>query len=105
MASRAGDNPEATRRNTSIAHAGDVIIEVSPGWQIVDDGSGRASGVQRHTATDIPAFLTGPGVDRTDIDATVDARTLAPTLSRLLQMRAPNGASLPALNLNKPSKQ
>lgn len=99
IASRAGTDPEATKRNISPAHAGDVIIEVSPGWQIIDDGSGRASGVQRHTAIDIPAFIVGPDVKRMDFDQTVDARAIAPTLSRLLMMRAPNGASIPALNI------
>ncbi len=101
IASRAGSDPEATKRNTSLTHAGDVIIEVSPGWQIIDDGSGRASGVQRHTATDIPAFIVGPDITPVEIDETVDARALAPTLSRLLLMRAPNGASIPAINIKK----
>lgn len=99
IASRAGDNPAALKRNTSIAHAGDVIIEVSPGWQIVDDGSGRASGVQRHTAVDIPAYFIGHGIKRSHITDAVDARALAPTLTRLLMMRAPNGAVVPAINI------
>lgn len=99
MASRAGDNPAALKRNTSLAHAGDVIIEVSPGWQIIDDGTGRASGVQRLTATDIPAFISAPGLKRSHFSGTTDARVLAPTLSRLSGTRAPNGASLPPLDL------
>lgn len=99
MASRAGDNPAARKRNTSLAHAGDVIIEVSPGWQIIDDGTGRASGVQRHTATDIPAFIIAPGLKRLQVTEPVDARALAPSLCRIIQLRAPNGASVPALNL------
>lgn len=99
IASRAGDNPAAIKRNTSPTHAGDVIIEVSPGWQIVDDGSGRASAVQRHTAPEIPAYIIGPDIKRLQIDGITDARVLAPTLARLMLVRAPNGASLPALSL------
>ncbi len=99
LASRVGDNPEATKRNTSPSHAGDVIIEVSPGWQIIDDGTGHASGVQRHTATDFPAFIVGPDIKPKNIDETIDARALAPTLSRILLLRAPNGASVPAINI------
>jgi len=98
IASRAGDNPAALKRNTSLIHAGDVIIEVSPGWQIIDDGTGRASGVQRHNIPSTPAFFIAPGLKRLDINTPVDARAIAPTLSRLLHVRAPNGASLPALN-------
>ncbi|MDE6488190.1 MAG: hypothetical protein K2L46_02820, partial [Paramuribaculum sp.] len=99
LASRAGDNPDALKRNTSFTHAGDVIIEICPGWQIIDDGTGRASGALRHTAVDIPAFFIAPGLKRLHITESTDARTLAPTLSRLLLIRAPNGASVPALNL------
>lgn len=95
IASRAGDNPAALKRNTSLPHAGDVMIEVSPGWQIVDDGTGRASGVQRHTAVDAPAYIIMPGLKRSQITTMTDARQLAPTLCRLLMLRAPNGASLP----------
>lgn len=99
IASRAGDNPQAVKRNTSLTHAGDVIIEVAPGWQIVDDGTGRASGAQRHTAVDIPAFFIAPEMKRLQIDAPVDARTLAPTVAKLLLIRAPNGASVTGLNI------
>ena len=99
IASRAGDNPAALKRNTSLQHAGDVMIEVSPGWQIVDDGSGRASGVQRHTAVEAPAYIIMPGLKRSQITTMTDARRLAPTLCRLIMLRAPNGASLPPLNL------
>lgn len=99
LASRAGDNPDALKRNTSFTHAGDIIIEVAPGWQIIDDGTGRASGALRHTAADIPAFFVAPGLKRLQITESTDARTLAPTLSRLLLIRAPNGASVPAINL------
>ncbi len=98
-ASRAGDNPAALKRNTSLPHAGDVIIEVSPGWQIIDDGTGKASGVLRHNCPATPAFFVAPELKRLDITEPVDARAIAPTLSRLLHMRAPNGASLPSLNL------
>ncbi len=99
IASRAGENPAALKRNTSLSHAGDVIIEVSPGWQIVDDGSGKASGVQRHTAVDIPAFFIAPGLRQKNVPGTVDARALVTTLSRILNLRAPNGASVPSISL------
>ena len=95
----AGDNPDALKRNTSFTHAGDIIIEVAPGWQIIDDGTGRASGALRHTAADIPAFFVAPGLKRLQITENTDARILAPTLSRLLLIRAPNGASVPPINL------
>lgn len=99
IASRFGDNPQAIKRNTSLTHAGDVIIEINPGWQIVDDGSGKASGTQRHTAADIPAFFLAPEMKRLQIDTPVDARALAPTITKLLLIRAPNGASISPLNI------
>lgn len=102
IASRAGDNPQATKRNTSIAHCGDVIIEINPGWEIVDDESappGRTPAVERASATRIPAFILAPGVSAIQIDTPVDARALAPAVTGVLRIRAPNAASTNAINI------
>ncbi len=36
---RATDNPDATRRNTAMASAGDIFLAIAPGWQEIDDDS------------------------------------------------------------------
>lgn len=90
-----GDNAAAIKRNTLLSSAGDVIIDVAPGWEIVDDGTKRNPVVQRKARTVTPAFILGPGVSPRTIAETVDARRIAPTVARAIQLRAPNGASLP----------
>lgn len=99
IAARAGDNAQALKRNTSVSHSGDIIVNITPGWVIVDETApeGVASPVARDAYTPSAAFIMGPGVKPQVIDTPVDARTIAPTVSRLLRIRSPNAASLPAL--------
>ncbi|MCI9606992.1 MAG: alkaline phosphatase family protein [Muribaculaceae bacterium] len=102
IASRAGDNAAALKRNTSVKHSGDLIVNITPGWEIVDDfnlpGVSSNSIVHRDNFVSSPAFFMGPGVPVTKIDTPVDARRISPTVARLLRIRSPNGASLPAIS-------
>lgn len=102
IASRAGEDPQATKRNTDVTTCGDVFIEVAPGWQIVDDPMVAVSdrpGAQRFSAVRIPAIIAGPGIDRKQIDQPVDVRSLAPALTSALRFRSPSGASSNELRL------
>lgn len=98
LASRAGDEPEALKRNTIVKHSGDVIIRVSPGWEIVDDGTVHPSVVRRVAQQSIPAFIMAPGVKARTIATPIDARRLAPTVAQAIWLRAPNGASQPPIS-------
>lgn len=105
MARRAGDDPLALQRNTSPVHAGDLLVMVNPGWEISDDlENGNAPTEQlpviRHVATTSPFYLLAPATAPQTIDTTVDARVIAPTVSRVLRIRSPNAASLPPLRLS-----
>lgn len=92
---------EQLRQNLSLSQAGDVLIQVMPGWQIVDDfnSANRTEKVERMASTYAPVYIMAPGVARRTIDTPVDARSIAPTVTRLLRIRSPNGASSPALIL------
>ncbi|MDE6449180.1 MAG: alkaline phosphatase family protein [Muribaculaceae bacterium] len=97
---KAGVNPQAVRNNTVIEKAGDVFITVAPGWQIVDQGSDfTLPMVERSGGTSAPAFLLSPYLKATTITTPVDARVLAPTVTGILRIRSPNGASMPSLKL------
>lgn len=104
IAARVGDNPQALKRNTSIQHCGDVFIEVNPGWVIVDDYNQSIKPqrriAERNNAVRIPAFILAPGVTATKIDAPVDARAIAPTVARVIRIRAPNAASVKPIRAN-----
>jgi len=101
----AGDRSEAIKRNTHLASAGDIIVNVIPGWEIINDYAQDKSlpgnkHVERIVATTAPAFILAPGIDPKRIDTPIDVRVIAPTIARLLRIRSPNAAAMPALQLD-----
>lgn len=97
-------NLEAMRRNIYAAKAGDLFVEVAPGWETVDDlnttpSAERIQYVHRYAAATAPVFILGSGIEHRIVDTPTDVRTIAPTVARLLRIRSPNAASLPPLNL------
>ncbi len=103
IARDAGDNPVALRRNTSLAHAGDLLISVNPGWVVTDaDDDEALSNTETavsFTSTLAPAWILSPDLTPKVIGETVDARILAPTVSRLLRIRSPNATSVPPMRI------
>lgn len=100
---RAGENPHALQRNTSIKHAGDILVTVNPGWEISDGPAESEAGshlpVIRNVANTSPVYILAPSIAPTKIEGPVDARVIAPTIARILRIRSPNAASLPPLRL------
>lgn len=99
-----GDSKSALRRNINPNTAGDLFVYTSPGWETVDDIShnvpeNRIHYVNRLAPATAPVYILAPGVDARVIDTPVDVRTIAPTVARLLRIRSPNAAALPALVL------
>ena len=103
IAARVGDNPQALKRNISVGHCGDVIVEINPGWIIVDDNTptpNNRRSVERNNAARIPGFILAPEVRATRIEEPVDARAIAPTIARTIKIRAPNAASVNPVKTN-----
>lgn len=103
IAGRAGETPQALKRNKSVEHCGDVMIEINPGWIITDEENLTPTAGARHkkparaermSATRIPAFILAPGVKPQRINTRVDARAIAPAVARVLRIRSPNAASV-----------
>lgn len=92
-----GRRSDAERRNTVVANAPDVYVDVIPGWTIVDDTAGNKSverKVMRAAATSAPVIFYAPGrVESGRLSTPVDARSIAPTVARILRIRSPNGAA------------
>lgn len=99
------ENPEALRRNTVVGLTGDVLVEIVPGWELVDDfnnpapSAARHGSVSMHAATTAPVYMYIPGAQPATVTAAVDARAIAPTVARQMRIRSPNGASVPALHI------
>lgn len=105
LAGRIDDADVTLRRNTSLGVAGDIIIRVAPGWEVVEDDSidpndkeyvGQVSRLATPTST---AYIMAPGVPATTISTPVDACIIAPTVARILRIRSPNAAALTPLRL------
>ena len=99
---RGDSHLEALKRNTYAPTAGDIYVEVDPGWEIVDDivssvNEKRVRIVNRLAPATAPVYILAPNVEAGIIDTPVDVRVVAPTVARLLRIRSPNGAFMPAL--------
>ena len=106
VAGHAGEEPEALRRNTAVPYAGDLLLSVAPGFEIVDDFNGNFSGtripmVERTCGTAAPVYIMAPDVAAQTIGTPVDARAIAPTVCRILRIRSPNGAASAPVFLHK----
>lgn len=90
--------------NIDISTAGDVRIKVLPGWQLLDDlnnPKAKPDQVARESTPVAPVFIMAPGLARKTIGTPVDARSIAPTVCRLLRIRSPNGSSFAPLDLSE----
>lgn len=92
-----GRRTQAQRRNTVVASAPDVYIEVIPGWVLVDDFANPAEPVRttvRSSAAVAPVIIYAPQqLSAHRIPTPVDARRIAPTVARILRIRSPNAAA------------
>lgn len=94
LSQRVGANPEALRRNTSVAFSGDIILDINPGWTAVDDLEGGPSHFSRLGSAASPFIIWGAGVTPARFTTPIDARSIAPSVTRLLRIRSPNAAAL-----------
>lgn len=94
------DNAKRLNRGLSALYAGDVFIDIMPGWQIIDNDNAVAKAqLVRSNAVMTPAFILAPEIKPEKITSIVDATFLAPTVSRILRIRSPNAASHKPLSL------
>ncbi len=91
---------EAWRLCTDPRSAADLTVEITPGWTLADDTAYPPVSVPvRRARYHAPAMILGTGVPATTVSTPVDAASLAPTITGLLRLRAPNGASAAPLLL------
>lgn len=96
LSGRAGSASEALARNTSAATAGDILLTITPGWEIVDGGTDTSlprAEVSRLADKTYPVYILAPGIKAQKTGSTIDACILAPTVARLLRIRSPNAAA------------
>lgn len=94
------ENPQAMMRNTVVNTAGDVHVQLIPGWTMVDDQNNRSAkgdNVTVHALTTAPAIIVSPNLEPKRIATRLDARVLAPTIAGQMYIRPPNGSAQPPL--------
>ncbi len=80
------------------AYCGDVVIEISPGWLVMDQGT-NASKLVRTNAVNTPVFIMAPTVKPQKVSLPVNATVIAPTVASILRIRSPNAAMAVPLSL------
>lgn len=80
---RAGYNPE---------HSGDILIEVSPGWKILNEDTQQTE-LQRASFTQFPIIFYGSDIAHDSIPDHVTVDRIAPTIAKSIRIRAPNACS------------
>lgn len=88
-----GEQTEGLRLGLDPRNCGEIILEFTPGWEIVyDEQTPPVRKMTRASAVMTPAFIHAPGLEPSTVNMPVEAVRLAPTLSGALRIRAPNGA-------------
>lgn len=103
VAGRAGTNSQSLKRNTTVDLFGDILVDVNPGWEIIetDPVSHKESRTTvRAGLMASPVFILYKQLAPKRISDPIDARAIAPTIARILRIRSPNAAKLPPMRLN-----
>ena len=101
---RAGTNSDAVKRNTQVDYAGDLFLEITPGWEIVtvDPISQKENRTTMRTGLmTAPVFMLSPQLKPERINSEIDARAIAPTVARQFRIRSPNAVELPPMRLQR----
>lgn len=72
--------------------SGDLIIQVVPGWHLINDNT-HEDRISRESYMGFPLIFLGPEVRSESVTTPVTIDRVAPTVSRHLKIRAPNGCS------------
>ena len=80
---RNGFNPE---RN------GDIMIEVSPGWHLANETT-QEQQLSRASFTQFPLIIYGTGIQAENVKTPVTIDRIAPTIAKIIRIRAPNACS------------
>lgn len=93
LLSHGTDRLSAMRNGYCPKLSGDLVLDLCPGWEVVYEDNNDTREYVRINAIPAPCFILAPDVKPVHITTPVRATTIAPTVSRLLRIRSPNGSS------------
>lgn len=86
-----GNNPyvRKIRNGFSVDRSGDIIIEVAPGWRLLNEDN-LDNQLVRASYIQFPIIIYGAGTKAERIVEPVTAERIAPTIAKAIRIRAPN---------------
>ena len=98
LALSAGETEIRRLRNSfNQMRSGDIFIEVSPGWKVVNEETHEQT-LERASYVGFPIFFFGCNVRPETIKTPVTVDCIAPTVARFMRIRAPNACSAAPLS-------
>lgn len=94
MTNKANDTMVRFKNIFNKETSGDIFIEIQPGFNIVNehDRTNTSEKRARETAIPAPAIFFGNNIKPERIKRTIKATEIAPTVSHILRIRAPNAS-------------
>ena len=77
------------RNGFNVEKCGDLLIDIAPGWELVNENN-HTSTTSRASNIPFPILFYGAGVQTQRIQTPVTADAIAPTIARIIRIRAPN---------------
>lgn len=74
------------------SRSGDLIIEVSPGWNITNEDTGQTNYYSIGTPS-VPVIICGQGIKSGKVTTPVAVERISPTIAKAIRIRAPNACS------------
>ena len=85
------------RNSFNQMRSGDIFIEVSPGWKVVNEETNEQT-LERASYVGFPIFFFGCNVRPETVKVPVTVDCIAPTVARFMRIRAPNACSTAPLS-------
>ena len=89
---------KSLRNSINPKFSGDIILDVQPGWHVVDEDLGERH-YERESYMAFPVIFYGANIDRAEIETPIETDCIAPTIARAIRIRAPNASSASPLVL------
>lgn len=83
---------EKIRNGFSVEKCGDLLIEIAPGWQLINDETGDATN-QGSANISFPIIFYGANIAPERIQTPVTVDRIAPTVAKAIRIRAPNACA------------
>lgn len=89
---------ERIRNGFHRQRSGDLIIDVLPGWTLVNDDNSSDNRMVRAAYIPAPLILMGSGIKAETVRTPVNVERIAPTLAGMMRIRAPNACTATPIN-------